>query len=219
MTNIVAISGNTAYRIGDCILTNATVEMIALNPNKYKDTFLYKYCIYMKPFLNKARHTPGQRDVSHNYKIQVSARIVAEFIRSRRFKIPAQDTLVIHLRLGDCYTTEGKFPTAKYLIPNKTQTLNDINKFSGKKITIVTAFNNHSNEPYHIKTHNTRSQQFLDDLLHSIPEKYQVSIQSSSNIDADFIYLCAAKYLLLTGKSYFGTVAREIGIILHKIAH
>jgi len=164
--------------------------------------------------------TGSIRDISIDYKIFVATNIVAKFIRSKRFKLPPQDVLVIHLRLGDCYTTDNrKFPTAKSMIPNKNKILDNINKYNGNKIIIVTAFNNHTNNPLEIISHNNQSQKFLDDLICSIPKKYTVSIRSSTNIDAHFIYLCAAKNLLLTSNSLFGQCAKKIGIILHKIAH
>jgi len=221
MDNIATISDNSLYRIGDCILNdNGIFEQIVQNGAKFDKTFLYTYCIHMKPAINKSRFSIPAKTLDTEYKILGAAKIAADFIRSRRFALPPKDALVVHMRLGDCYSNDSVVVNwAKKLIPNKTQILNDISKYNNKKIIIVTAYNNHTNDTSQIESNNNKSQFFLDDLIKNIPAKYEVSIRSSTNVDADFIYLCAAKDLLLTSKSLFGTLAQKIGKHLRKIAH
>jgi hypothetical protein len=201
-------------------MNEATIDLILLNKNKFDKTFLYEYCSYMKPHINRARFSMPPYIIDPKIRINYAAKVAANFIRSKKFKIPPPNALVIHLRLGDCYSTEPSIITwAQKLIPNKQQILFKINQYNGKKIIIVTAFNNHINNKNEIESSNNKSIQFLTDLKNSIPEKYDVSIQSSTNIDADFIYLCSAKNLLLTSPSLFGSLAQTISKILHKIAH
>jgi hypothetical protein len=224
MDNIISISNNVTYRIGDCILyDNQLFEGILRNPEMFDKTFLYTYCLYIRPHIYKARFSiPKGKTLDTEFKIQTAAKIAADFIRSRRFKIPPTNSLVLHLRLGDCYSTDpNKIDVnyAKGLIPNKNNLLNAIKNYKGKKIIIVTAYNNHTDKESDITYNNNMSRVFLDNLINSIPKNYDVSIRSSTNIDADFIYLCAAKNLLLSSPSLFGKLAQKIGIILHKIAH
>ena len=218
MTNIVTISDNSLYRIGDCILNdNDIFEGIVRNKDKFDKTFLYTYCAHMKPIINKARFSIPAKTLNVNIKIYEAAKIAANFIRSRKFEIPPQDALVVHLRLGDCF--DGSENSNKCLRLDKQKILNKINSFNNKKVIIMTVYNHHYSDKSIVDSCNNKSQIFLDDLINSIPDKYEVSIRTSTNIDSDFIYLCAAKYLLLSSQSLFGQLAQKIGIILHKIAH
>ena len=104
MDNIATISDNSLYRIGDCILNdNGIFEQIVQNGAKFDKTFLYTYCTHMKPSINRARFSIPAKPLDTKHKIVGAAKIAADFIRSRRFELPPQDALVLHLRLGDCF--------------------------------------------------------------------------------------------------------------------
>ena len=60
-----------------------------------------------------------------------------------------------------------------------------------------------------------KSIKVLEEFIAKIPDRFEVSIRSSENIDDDFIYLCRAHELILsTEESGFGKVARIINNIV-----
>jgi len=207
------LNGNDLYRIGDCILNDKDLyKKIIENKNKFNNTFLYAFSIqWAKQYSNFSTFSLPLT-IYKNRKITLAAKIVTQFIQTRRYKLPARDALVIHLRLGDTFSKDELIGT--HAKPNMKNILNNIKTYDIKKIIIVTAYHNHTNNILTIEYNNMKSKEFLNELINNISKTYNVSIRSSINIDSDFFFLCAAKHLLLTGKSGFGTVAQDIGQLL-----
>ena len=91
-----------------------------------------------------------------------------------------------------------------------------------KKITIVTAFHHciggiDKNKKVNcwLSESDDKSIKVLEEFMSKIPDRFEVSIKSSENIDDDFIYLCRAHELILsTEESGFGKIARIINNIV-----
>ena len=216
MTNIAVLSGNNLYRIGDCIFWDQNLyKQILANADKFRNTFLYAFSTRLNDEVNSGLSFINKNKpflLNHDTRIRIAVDVVTTFIKTRRFKIPPPNALVVHLRLGD--SLDGTEST-KYHLQPQDYILDKISKYNGNKIIIVTAYHNHSNDTTIITNNNNKSQEFLDTLISKIPQKYSVSIRSSSNIDADFIYLCAATNLLITGAGSFAIAAKDIGRHIH----
>ena len=90
-------------------------------------------------------------------------------------------------------------------------------KTKEKKITIVTAIHtarqNNNDREKSIKISTEKIKILLDKLNNN---KIITNIRSSDDPDEDFIYLCTAKKLLITGQSGFGICAKKINAYIKK---
>ena len=219
MDNIVVLN-NPLYRIGDCILYDKNLYKVILNNQEFKNSFLYIFSLYLQKQSSKQVGLMGDiipYQITVNSRINLAAQIIIQLVNTRIFKIPPSNALVIHLRLGDSLKEDNK--NSKRILPRKEQLINYINNFKGNKIIFVTAYN------YGLTLNNSekeelqkKSEEFLNSILTQINNKYNVSFQSSKNIDEDFIFLCTARNLLITSQSGFGEIAKKINKILYKSA-
>ena len=143
---------------------------------------------------------------------------MADITNSNVYPKPPQDTLVVHLRLGDVFNISGTEFQQDSLLPSKSYLLKMINNTTKKNVIIVTAFHHGQYlrvaERHNIDTSNNKSIEFLDELLKNVDNKLNVSVQSSANIDDDFIFLCLAEELVISGWSTFGITAKKINSVL-----
>lgn len=129
--------------------------------------------------------------VNQNY-LQLLSEIVYNKLKDNCFKLPTENELVIHLRIGDIMGSKEYLPIISNYIKN-----NSINK-----ITFCTAFhygNNITQELYIFsdEQHNKnirRLQNLFIKLLKNI--NIPIDIQSSANIDEDFIYMVMSKHFI-----------------------
>ena len=137
-------------------------------------------------------------------------KIVDEHITKHNYKLPEDNELVIHYRLGD--RTYVKHKRTKYdtLEPNIDVAIDRINKLynqiNANKITIVTAWHINLNRKKHTLTdEQLEDTGFLERLIERLKEK-NVDILSQEKPDADFCYLVKAKGLVTTC-GYFSKLA------------
>ena len=156
-------------------------------------------------------------------KTKLITRIITELTSNKSYKLPDENTLVVHLRLGDVFSypisDEDKFNNIlKDRIPNLDYLIAEINKSQRKNLVIVTAFHygiahtnlkNNKTTKFQDNTSHI-SKKFFNMFIQNIPKRFNVSIQSSENIDEDFIYLCYANELILSSGSLFGIYAKNV---------
>ena len=206
--------------IGDAILHNPgyTYDMIHLDKNiKYKGTFLWKYSEKLK---NKPRN-----DSSRLKNFNIAKDIVLELNNNKKNVIPLQDEIVVHVRLGDIFLSEKN--KQQYFLKNRREIINSILNFKFKKVTIVTAFHTAKlkkrsiqmgkEENFLSKKCKEESIKHLNNFLEELKSNNLiVKIRSSKNHDDDFLYLCNAKNLILTGVSGFSKVADILNKMIKK---
>ena len=149
-----------------------------------------------------------------------------------------ENTIVIHLRLGDILVEESKNEWCRIHRPrvkNRSNTycnipaiINKLKQFDNKfnKILIVTGIfygklgNSKNKTPSEvieeIKILSYKKLDYLIDHINDLfPNKYNITVQSSSP-DRDFFTLCLAKNLIQSGVSAYGGTATKINNILNK---
>lgn len=198
------------YRLGDMILIYNTKEFLSNGSHKY---FIqderYKGTI-MNKFATRIIKNANQN------KIKLCSECVKEVIKEKNYETPLKDELVIHLRLGDVFGNDNSVASKK---PNGILIIDNIKKFKGKNITIVTAFahgkGTFGNEK-NIKISKKNSEDFFHKILKNIPKDKKIKIKSSDDVDEDFIYLCMAKNLITTGNSCFAKLSGIVNKVLKK---
>jgi hypothetical protein len=217
----IAILNNNLYRIGDIIKSNIPeIEHEIMNNPKYIGSFIYNFIRQVK--IKKAFHK--------HERLNIATDIIKFMLRINNVHYTTDDTIVIHLRLGDIMNIkEHFFEKEEYQtnicnrLPELHKLLVDIKKHDKPNIVIVTAFHhnlygkirNDSTKIFPITQNNDTSIEFLTQFLSQIPKKYNVTIRSSTNIDEDFLYLCSAKNLLLSSNgSGFGNCAQYINQLI-----
>ena len=119
MSKIAILSENDLYRIGDCILNDKDLyKKILENKDKFNNTFLYVYSIQWHKQLIYPKFNTMPHILKQHERVQLAANVITDFIKTRRFKIPPRDALVIHLRLGDSLMP-GATNTSEYLCPQE----------------------------------------------------------------------------------------------------
>lgn len=206
------ITNNQSYnekdgqcRFGDMILEGKD----RLNTSEeLKDTFLG---IFSKKIVQ--RYANNLRKTNLNTRLKVSIESIKELLSKNEYDLPQEKELVIHIRLGDVFFLPPEKKQHDNKQPSMDKILKEINKFEHENITFVTAFahgQNKLSEEYYVKKSQEKSKEFMQKLLDNISSKKKVKIKSSQNVDEDFIYLCMAKNLFITGKSHFAIVASLI---------
>ena len=226
--DIVQLQDSDPYVIGEILYRKINIyKTDILLVSKYEHTFLHKYISYIK---NLYKSKPQLINYKlNNNNIKIAANILYTMSKKNNWILPPQDTLVIHVRLGDVFNYSNTPIAFDSLQPNKDHLLSGIKKSDKKNIVIVTALhfgnacskneqdNNETNydnvlKKYNVDRSDTNSNDFLEDFIESIPKDKAVSIKSSDNVDIDFAYLCFASELLVTGKSAFALSAKMINI-------
>jgi len=137
-------------------------------------------------------------------------KIVDEHIIKHNYKLPEDDELVIHYRLGDRTYVRHKRTKYDTIEPDINIAFNKINKLynqiNANKITIVTAWHiNLSRKKHTLTDEQLEDTSFLERLIERLKEK-NVDILSQEKPDADFCYLVKAKGLVTTC-GYFSKLA------------
>ena len=142
--------------------------------------------------------------------VSLIKKLVDEHITKHNYKLPEDNELVIHYRLGD--RTYVKHKRTKYdtLEPNIDVAIDRINKLynqiNANKITIVTAWHiNLNTDKYKLTDKQLKDTNFLEKLIERLKDK-NVDILSQEIPDADFCYLVKAKALVTTC-GYFSQLA------------
>ena len=219
MNNIVTLQHNHNYRLGDLIYSeNNFIINHFIKTETYKkfppESIAFKY-------IHEFITNPPQNNKID--KTKLITRIITELTSNKSYKLPDENTLVVHLRLGDVFSypisDEDKFNNIlKDRIPNLDYLIAEINKSQRKNLVIVTAFHygiahtnlkNNKTTKFQDNTSHI-SKKFFNMFIQNIPKRFNVSIQSSENIDEDFIYLCYANELILSSGSLFGIYAKNV---------
>lgn len=206
VTNNQSYNGKAGQcRFGDMILEGK--DRIDTS-DELKDTFLG---MFSREIVKK--YSKNLRNTNLKIRLHVSVEVIKKMISSNKYELPRDNELVIHLRLGDVFfhPPEKKHQDNKQ--PEMDKILKKINEFKYENITFVTAFahgQNKFSEEFYVKKSQEKSKEFMQKLLYNIPPNKAIKIKSSQNVDEDFIYLCMAKNLFITGKSHFAVVASLI---------
>jgi hypothetical protein len=207
------------YRISECIQSGDEMYKIFLSKeqgctrcpdkdcyNVFKNTLLWHFAqtLYRHNIKGSIFEMPKYS------RIDIVINIIKNILNDKKYSdLPDRDTLVIHLRLGDVCGDNYKHAFNKWNdIAYIGKHIND-----SKKTKIVIVAGCHlgiwrSRELDSISIE--RSKNFLDSFIRMIPEKFEVSVKSSRDIDEDFIYMCCAHELLLSGCSGYGKLALHI---------
>jgi len=204
MNDIAILKSNSVYRIGDIFLCNGPRfkkdrEEI-LNNKKYQNTILYDYLI----------HKSNEKDYT------LLNDCIKTYINKNHLKIPHQNELVVHVRLGDIVgnTLHRKSKFSYESVKRKYSDLisNDLfNEYNINNATIVTAlhFGNDvaRNRYLYEDDAKIKSLDILNDIETQIKQQnISYSIISNENIDVDFCYMANAKYF----KQSFGGFSQII---------
>lgn len=197
VSTIKTIKQNSNYRVSDIINKKGqrwehSGNMI-LNNKNYNETILQKYLKI--------------NGLNNNPNFDVLFKIIEEHGQSKKFAIPEDNELVIHLRMGDVVSS-NKFVKKKYI-----KLINDmlVNNSNLNKITIVTCFSYsawsksslylRTNEPLWEYTEEKQKKnikritQLLNDIKKNFPTM-DLNIYSNRNIDKDMCYCVLAKHFI-----------------------
>lgn len=182
-------TGGFRYRLGDIVLkNNNAISDLKMYPN-YKDTIGYAY------LMNTVEH--GFQNWS------ILGKIVDEYILDHNIKLPNDDELVVHLRLGD----RGLNSHNGYLKNTLSKLKTIINTSNVKYVTIVTALHFHDEYSDDDVDVNMNTLKQITTALKDM--NVAVNIRSSDNPDIDFTYMVKAKHLFIT----IGNFSLLIGIL------
>lgn len=167
-----------SYRMGDAIIIQNNAKPTILK--KYKGTIAYQYLINKCP-----------KSGTKNVNVDRLNKIVDEHIKEKKYQIPNDDDLVLHLRLGD-----RKLVHSVDELNELITYIEDIVAF--KKLIIVTAFHMVS-----ASKDDDSKYGILNELLsYCESNNINVNIRSSNNPDEDFCFLVKAKSLICTKGGY-----------------
>ena len=165
--------GHPKYRLGDAIMQANNASRHILH-EKFRGTIGYEY----------VKKSKSPRDVKRVNEL------VEKHIKLHNYKVPDDDEVVVHLRMGDAKLIKGDAEFARLV-----DLIEDAARGFSDKITIVTAIHAVANPK-------KSDYQIVDRLC----EKMSVTIKSSANVDEDFCYLARAKKLIVT-KGNFSNLA------------
>lgn len=192
-SKIVLLKDNEIYRVNDCINGVRVISKEILgNPDKYKGSILYDYL----------------QTKTHKNKYADLKQIIMKHIDKKKYQIPDDDMLVVHVRAGDAYNMFG-LGHAKTRADLMKSIANLHSKC--KKIVVVTGLHygvntNSTNYAkahkyvYKEANHNQNINCFFDfftELKKKYPDK-ELYIYSNDNIDSDLAFLSNAKHLCVT---------------------
>lgn len=185
MYNIQSVNNShVKYRLGDAVLlrNGAAYPGRGVLNDRYKGTIGYEYI-----------STNGSKgDIKH------MNRLIDKHIKKHGYKLPDDDEVVVHLRIGD--NGEVRRPRDK-LVKNDAEfeRLVEIIEAAcdgfSDKITVVTAM--HAVDG---------AQKEHYSVVNRLCDRLPVTIKSSTNVDEDFCYLARAKRLIVT-KGNFSELA------------
>lgn len=155
-------------------------------------------------------HRMGEERRKGPPDLNLIKKIVDEHITKHNYKLPEDNELVIHYRLGDRTYVKEKRTKYDTLEPNIYVAIDRINKLynqiNANKITIVTAWHiNLNTNKYKLTDKQLEDTSFLEKLIERLKDK-NVDILSQEIPDADFCYLVKAKGLVTTC-GYFSELA------------
>jgi hypothetical protein len=186
------------YRLGDAYFCKNTAWN-HLDRDRFEDTIGGDYVRQM-----------GEQGKKSAPNLSLIKKIVNEHIIKYNYKLPEDNELVIHYRLGDRTYVKQKRTKYDTIEPDMNTTINKINRLynqiNANKITIVTAWHINLNREKHILTdEQLEDTSFLEKLIERLKDK-NVDILSQEKPDADFCYLVKAKGLVTTC-GYFSKLA------------
>lgn len=184
---------NNRYRIGDFLIYYDNKAILEQKKWLYNDTYKNSIIYLLIETLIQ--------NININ-KINFCTNIIYD--KSKIINKANDDELVIHLRLGDIFGLNKNDPLINKK-PKLEKIIRNIKKY--KKIWLVTAYHfgkGKFSDKDIVEKGLKKSKEFLKIIIDKIilmDIKYE--IKSSSNIDDDFIFLCTAKNLLISGDSSF----------------
>ena len=197
VNKIKTLKHNSDYRVSDVIAKSGDrwehSGLAVLNEERYKGTILHAYLI------KNGLYNPKNS--------MLLLRLIEKYIFDHKLPVPADDELVVHLRLGDAVVHNW------FLSKNYIRLINQVKiKTPIRKITFVAcfAYQEWSPESLHLKhplgptweyterkqAHNVkRVSQLFNSVRHHFPT-LQVQVYSNYDIDQDLCYCVAAKHFI-----------------------
>ena len=202
VNKIILSKTNENYRFGDIVFHYGWApnydewknsQENILNNSEFNNTILKEYIV--KNNNNTIR--PSDEEIGLIFN-----KIIENKIIEKKYTIPDNDELVIHIRLGDV-ETHAWFLTKPYIeLIQKA-----IDNYNITKITFVTCFNYGNNTlnstkeiifNYTNKKHKKNIDKVVE-LFKNIISNFlnlNIDVKSSYDIDEDFVYMCKAKYFI-----------------------
>ena len=192
------------YRLGDMILQDHPVD------GRNNKNFGFNYHI---------KHFPNSIATEYMLKTEKTKdfNILLDIINKRQPKFYPDDTLVIHLRIGDVidnidinlnnmlsdYTLYKN--GHQYVKPLKyyTNLINNIHNYKIKKILLVGGF--------HMKGNHDKSLQYLNLIKQYFEKKgFKCTTRINENADEDFLIMCNSKYFVPSGGGFSNIIKKMV---------
>ena len=215
------LKGNEAYRYGDCVLNLSPKVVQALEHAQYEGSILHTFLDRSLPETRRGpRNALRLQSQSRSARIELLASIVRDYKLEEH--LPPPTAVVVHIRAGDDIAHRG---LGSQKIHRKIQRSIDVLIRHAKidSIVIVTALHygvaenssRYASPMPHIyrfsKSNLRRNVKELYDFI-----KYQrlpVFLRSTEDIDADFAFLCNARYLISSGGG-FSELAAQVNRLI-----
>lgn len=198
--SIKTLKENSDYRITDVIYKKGfrwkhSTEMVLSNP-KYDNTILREYLL---------------KNSNKSVNLNTLYNCISNHSTKNNSLVPAQDELVVHLRMGDVVSINNfSSRHSGYLNKLKRIIKNSLNKIVINKLTIVTCFAYQvwSEDSIHLKPANVPTYSYSDKdqdmniqlmtgIFDSLSEfDFELGVQSSTDPDDDLIYCTFANHFI-----------------------
>ena len=195
--DIKILKQNKVYRIADVVLRKGMRwqkdRHTILTNIIYRDTILYDYLTQMM----------------RENDFQTLKRVVWEHIENKKNSIPAEDELVVHMRLGDIAERPNRYRECLLTYDSFSKKI-PFEKIGVSSVTVVTALhfgaNELTNEFFYSEVAKERSLKILKDVDQQLNAVgLNTRVQSSEYPDEDFAYMAASTYFV-KGKTSFSEI-------------
>jgi hypothetical protein len=197
---VKTLKENRVYRVSDLFFREGMRwqrdrETILTNP-EYRNTILYDYL----------RTKEGEED------FHALRRVVREHTSRKQYKIPDEDDLVVHMRLGDVMKVPQRFnkAIARYSkLYNKT----DLEPHSFSKTVVVTALHFGANELNGKYFYSDLAKEKSFEVLRAFERRTNefgltLSVVSNENVDSDICFMASSRFFVKGLSGFSEIVAR-----------
>ena len=145
--------------------------------------------------------------------------IIDKILQEMNYDKPGNDTLVVHLRLGDTVKMWQK-NTVDFWMKDKNHYVKDPEYYRRlipqikknrdiQTIDIVTGA--------HLDEDLDESNKYLDHIVDIFKNDYNVNVKITNNPDKDFYYMCHSKYFCPSGGGYSNLIQHMVQLYKHTI--
>jgi hypothetical protein len=219
------------YRMSDVVSTIEWREDYSPEWREKPDDTLEEYTHRVFPSSIASQYLKKTKRINH---MNVLSDLVDEFVLSRSIRIPSEDSMVMHLRVGDVIdktalpaqdfldrrvnsyyelfkiqpsTTGHTFsPVYVRCLASFDRALKKTKELGFDKITLVYGF--------HIKTSIDKSKEYIAGLVqYAHSQGFKVEIMTHADADVCFAYACQAKHFIPGGGGFSKLIS---GVVKHK---